>query len=252
MTEHPSERCGHGGPGDPEHGAFSLHETAAPLARVLGPGLRLLVLAVLLAGYAAALLYAPVRAEGPRSLTPLERRVALHHARVSANEAGFDRASDSLAIWQTLENIAGGRDAPIEELDAALNEHCGRMTGARPHRGAERGNHRWSRDLDWSGREPARWAELNPQLPWHFYRERWRLVLARSVRLVRERPHLDVCAGEEPITWGGRRGLDAEVLARRNAERERRGRRPLVELRCSWRGEATFNGFYGVERGGRS
>lgn len=214
---------------------------------------RLLVLAAIIAGYVLALLYAPIsRAEGPRSLTPLERRVALHHARVSANESGFDRTTDALAIWQTLENIAGGWSGstppPIEELDAALNEHCGRATGAREHRSAERGNHRWSRDLDWSGAEPTRWDELYPQLPWHFYRPQWMRVLERSSRLVRERPRLDVCHGAQPITWGGRYGLDAGVLARRNEGRARRGHPPLVELRCSYRGESPLNGFYGVER----
>lgn len=220
---------------------------------VLASAARLLVLAAIIAGYVLALLYAPIsRAEGPRALTPLERRVALHHAKVSANESGFDRTADSLAIWQTLENIAGGWSGstppPIEELDAALNEHCGRATGAREHRTSERGNHRWSRDLDWSGAQPARWDEVNPNLPWHFFRPRWLRVLERSSRLVRERPRLDICRGAEPITWGGARGLDAGMLARRNEARARRGRRPLVELDCSYRGERTLNGFYGVQR----
>ena len=41
-------------------------------------------------------------------------------------------------------------------------------------------------------------------------------------------------------------GLDSGVLAMRNAERARRGRPPLVELACRYRGQVTLNGFYGA------
>jgi len=202
-------------------------------------------LVALLVALAAVLLFVPtVRSDPPRALSIFEERVAWNHSVISVNEGGFDSLADELAIWQTIENIAGGRGAIIEDVADAMDRHSGRATGAERHRTHEYGNHRWSRDLTPACGEPRRWEEIT-RLPWHFYEPRCLALFARSRHLVRRRPRVRVCRGR-PITWGGRYGLDAEMLERRNAAREARGRRPLVQLDCQYRGVHPHNGFYGV------
>ena len=189
---------------------------------------RLLVLAAIIAGYVLALLYAPIsRAEGPAPGLSLESAASRSTTRACRRTSRVRSTTDARDLADAREHRggwSGSTPPPIEEPRRGA-ERAPRPSdrSKREHRSAERGNHRWSRDLDWSGRKPTRWDELYPQLPWHFYRPQWMRVLERSSRLVRERPRLDVCHGAQPITWGGRYGLDAGVLARRNEGRARRG-----------------------------
>jgi hypothetical protein len=218
------------------------------MLKMLPPIARVLFVASLLSLFAAWILLAPVGAQH-RSLGDTELRVAGNHAVLSINEAGFDSPADEAAIWQTLENIAGGQAASIRDISDAMDRHSGRATGAEAHRTHDYGNHRWTRDLGPDCSEPARWSRSYPSLPWgSIYHQRCRDVFARSQTLVRRRPRVSVCRGR-PITWGGRYGLDSGILERRNQARASRGRSPLVPLACRYRGAAPLNGFYGVEQG---
>lgn len=176
-------------------------------------------------------------AQDAPALTELEQQVALNHLRLTANEAGFHRPVDSLAIWQTLVNVRGAR--PAEMLEAQ-NAHSGRVTGARPPRNI--GNEVWTRHLAWSCEEPTGWPSV---WRWERHRTGCEHVRELATRLVQGRHPYHVCEGR-PITWGGQRGLDSAAMERRNAARAEHGAPPLVPLRCIHRGREPINVFFGL------
>lgn len=146
-------------------------------------------------------LFAPVLgfAQDARSLTPVERELALTFARVSFNEAR-DSEADQEMIWQ----IVSARDGAHSQLQW-LRNHSPCVTGVLTQDQAYQrpGNCRWSRNLMPDGRRPRGW-DRERDGRWSWIRTRWLEHLRRSVEYVRGERVADICS-ETPQSWDGRR-----------------------------------------------
>lgn len=170
--------------------------------KLLGATLRVLVLAALLAGYAAALLYAPVRAQvaRPDDLTRSERALALLLGRVTFNE-GADSEPDGELVAQVVLGHGETADARLHWLTRHSRCVSGVLTQDEAYRRG--GNCRWSRNLHPDGRRPRGWDRLRDG-HWTRTRDRWRIVLERAVEYVRGDRPATICA-EQPLSWDGTR-----------------------------------------------
>lgn len=200
---------------------------ALGVAKRRAPGAaRLLVLAALLALY-AAVLAGHVGAQAAPELTPAEEELAHRVAKVAANEASLQRVrpAEVALIWQTTEHRAPTTLARIRWLTA----HSSCVLTDRPMTEAEAaGNCRWSRHLRRGGARPEGWPR---HLRWDRYRPRWEQVQAFARALVSGRAVMRPCPAP-PFTWGGRTLDMRQALAR--------GLRPLG-CRDPQTGEPTIN-----------
>lgn len=172
------------------------------MMRHLAPALRLLALAALLAGYAAALLYAPVRAqvERPSDLTRTERALALLLGKVTFNEGADSEPDGELVAQVTL-----GHGETADERLRWLTRHSRCVSGvlSQDEAYARPGSCRWTRNLHPDGRRPRGWDRLRDG-HWTRTRARWAAVLERSIEYVRGDRPASIC-GEQPQSWDGTR-----------------------------------------------
>lgn len=202
------------------HGPSALREVAAWVARTLA-------VVGLLALYAGALLYAPVRADDSAS----ERLVELV-AKVSMNEA-LDSYPDLALIWQVVE----GHGETAAERVRWLEVHSPCVSGrlSQDEARARPGNCVWTRNLTRAARTPRGWPYSLAY--WRRIRPRWTAHVDRARELVEGRDPYRPCAGERPTSWDGARW------------RERAERRGYRVVRC----DAARNlGYVRAAAGGRS
>ncbi len=175
-------------------------KTRARVARFLAAVFRVLFLAALLAGYAAALLWAPVRAQvpAPLDLDRHERALALALARVSFNEGGASEPDGELVAQVVL-----GHGETARERLSWLRHHSRCVAGNMTQDAAYRrpGICRWTRNAQPDGRRPRGWRR-DLDGPWSRTRPRWRTVLERAIAYVRGERIPSICP-ERPLSWDG-------------------------------------------------
>lgn len=171
--------------------------TAARRARsAIGAALRLLVLAVIVALYAAALLFAPVVRAQRDDSDRLHELVS----KVAFNEA-LDSPVDLALIWQVTEGHGETHAERVRWLEGHSPCVSGRLTQDEAQR--RPGQCRWTRNLTRAAHAPRGW-------PWsaahwrHRIRPRWLAHVERARELVEGRDPYRPCT-ETPTTWDGAR-----------------------------------------------